>query len=55
MQMFEIWGQSNLKVIQAFHTERIVLYIEFSGPEIGSLTALIAYIYILDYWYNALG
>ena len=29
---FEMWGQSILKVIQAFHTVRIVLYIGCSGP-----------------------
>ena len=29
---FEISGQSILKVIQAFHTVCIVLYIECSGP-----------------------
>ena len=29
---YEIWGQSSLKVIQAFHTVRIVLYIGRSVP-----------------------
>ena len=29
---FRTWGQSILKVIQAFHTECIVLYIWCSGP-----------------------
>ena len=28
----EIWGQSILKVIQAFHTVRIFLYFGCSGP-----------------------
>ena len=36
---FEIWGWSILKVIQAFHTVRIALYIGCSGPVVGSLTA----------------
>ena len=36
---FEILGWSNLKVIQAFHTVRIVLYIGCSGPGVGSLSA----------------
>ena len=35
---FEIWGWSILKVIQAFHTVRIVLYIGCSGTVGGSLT-----------------
>ena len=35
----EIRGQSILKVLQAFHTVRIVLYIGCSGPVIGSSTA----------------
>ena len=38
-KQFEIWGWSILKVIQAFHTVGIVLYIGCSGPVIGSLTA----------------
>ena len=29
---YQSWGQSILKVIQAFHTVRIVLYIGCSGP-----------------------
>ena len=36
---FEIWGWSILKVIQALHTIRIVLYIGSSDPVVGSLTA----------------
>ena len=43
---FEIWGWSILKVIQAFHTVRIVLYIGCSGPVVESLTAL--YWFYLD-------
>ena len=35
---FEIWGLNILKVIQTFHTVRIVLYIGCSGPVVGSLT-----------------
>ena len=43
---FEIWGRSIFKVIQTFHTVRIVLYIGCSAPVIWSLTA---YILILLY------
>ena len=34
---FEIWGQSILKINQAFHTVRIVLYIRCSGPVVEDL------------------
>ena len=34
---FEIWGQSILEVIQAFHTVRIVVYILCSGPVVECL------------------
>ena len=34
---YEIWWQSILKVIQAFHTVRIVLYIGCSGPVVENL------------------
>ena len=37
MHKFEIWGQSILKSIQAFHTVRIVLYIGCCGPVFGYL------------------
>ena len=43
---FEIWGWSILKVIQAFHTVRIVLYIGCSGPVVGWLIAI--YWFYLD-------
>ena len=38
---FEIWGQSILEVIQAFHTVRIVLYTGFSGPVVECLNKII--------------
>ena len=34
---FEVWGQGIFEVIQAFHTERIVLYIGCSGPVVECL------------------
>ena len=34
---FESRGQSILKVIQAFHTVRVVLYFGCSGPVVGCL------------------
>ena len=37
---FEIRGQSILKVIQAFHTVRIVLYIGYSGPVVKYLNKI---------------
>ena len=37
---FEIWRQSILKVIQAFHTVRIVLYIRCSGPVVECLNKI---------------
>ena len=37
---FEILGQSILKVIQAFHTVRIVLYIGCSGPVVECLNKI---------------
>ena len=45
---FEIWDRTFLKLIQAFHTVRIVLYIGCSGPVVGSLTA--TYWFYLDTW-----
>ena len=39
MKKFEIWRQSILKVIQAFHTVPIELYIGCSGQVIRSLIA----------------
>ena len=38
---FEISGQSILKVIQAFHTVRIALYMGCSGPVVRNLNKLI--------------
>ena len=37
---FEIWGQSILEVIQAFHTVRIVLHIRCSGPVVKCLNKI---------------
>ena len=37
-EKLEIYGWSILKVIQAFHTVCLVLYIRCSGPVVGSLT-----------------
>ena len=47
-KMFEIWGWSILKVIQAFHTVRLVLYIGYSGPVVGSLTDSYWFYFNLD-------
>ena len=41
---FEIWAWSILKVIQAFHTVRILLYIRRFGPVIGSLIGILYFI-----------
>ena len=45
VQKFKILGQSILKVIQAFHTECIVLYNGCSGPVIRSSTAYILIVF----------
>ena len=37
---FKIWGQSILKVIQAFHMVNIVLYIRCSGPVVKCLNKI---------------
>ena len=37
---FEICGQSILKIIQAFHTVRIVLHIRCSGPVVECLNKI---------------
>ena len=37
---FEIWAQSILKVIQSFHTVRIVLYIGCSSPVVEDLNKI---------------
>ena len=39
-KILEIRGQSILKVIQAFHTVRIVLYIGCSGPVVEDLNKI---------------
>ena len=45
---FEIFGQSILKVIQAFYTVRIILYIGCSGPIVEDLNEL--YAATPDHW-----
>ena len=44
VQKFKIWVQSILKVNQAVHTVRIVLYIGCPGPVIEMSTAHVDYI-----------
>ena len=47
---FEIWSWSILKVIKAFNTVHIVLYIVCSGPVIGLSTHTYWFYLTLDFW-----